>query len=138
MEKNQGTQYQVRVNGVQIGIYPSEHQAGIAALKAVSQGSKNVYVDPFPLGANSKEVDEIFRLEYQYQRYLESVKLQEADMHPEQKRQLRHAFMGACGQLLFLMRDDMSMLDEERAVATMQGMINQVMHFILRSHDTPT
>lgn len=72
-----------------------------------------------------------FNLEHQYQLYLERVALNEKQMHPEQKKQLRQTFFGACGQMLILLRDDLSNLDESKAIDTMQDMINQVGNYFL-------
>lgn len=72
-----------------------------------------------------------FNLEHQYQLYLERVALNEKKMHPEQKKQLRQTFFGACGQILILLRDDLSNLDESKAIDTMQDMINQVGNYFL-------
>lgn len=74
-----------------------------------------------------------FNLEYQYQLYLERVSLKEENMHHEQRKQLKQAFMGACGQLLILFRDDLGGIeDEEKAIATMQDMLNQVGDYWLK------
>ena len=72
-----------------------------------------------------------FNLEHQYQLYLQRVALNEKHMHPEQKKQLRQAFFGACGQMLILLRDDLTQLKESKAVETMQDMINQVGEYFL-------
>ena len=72
-----------------------------------------------------------FDLEYQYQLYLQKMALSEATMHPEQKIQLRNTFYGAIGQLLLLMRDEISLLEEDEAVDVMGKLLNQVVnHFI--------
>lgn len=74
-----------------------------------------------------------FSLEHQYQIYLKRIGLSEDKMHPEQKKQLRQTFMGACGQLLLLMRDEVSSFDEEKAVEIMQGMLQEVTNYFLDS-----
>ena len=72
-----------------------------------------------------------FDLEHQYQLYLKRVGLKEENMHPVQKTETRRAFMGACGQMLILLRDDLGVLEESKAIETMQDMINQVhVHFM--------
>lgn len=77
------------------------------------------------------EKNKTFDLEHQYQLYLERVGLKEANMHPVQKTETRRAFMGACGQMLILLRDDLGALEESKAIETMQDMINQVqVHFM--------
>lgn len=77
------------------------------------------------------EKNKAFDLEHQYRLYLDRVGLKEANMHPVQKIETRRAFMGACGQMLILLRDDLGSLEESKATETMQDMINQVqVHFM--------
>ena len=76
-------------------------------------------------------VNKTFDLEHQYQLYLKRVGLKEENMHPVQKTETRRAFMGACGQMLILLRDDLGVLEESKAIEIMQDMINQVqVHFM--------
>jgi hypothetical protein len=70
-----------------------------------------------------------FDLTFQYKLYLDRMGLKEELMPPEQKKQLKEAFFGACGQMLLLMRDDLSQLSESNAIATMKDMLNQVQQF---------
>ena len=74
-----------------------------------------------------------FDLEYQYQLYLKRVALKEDIMPENQKRQLRQAFMGACGQMLLLLRDDVVGLSETDAIKTMENMITQVGNYFLKA-----
>lgn len=74
-----------------------------------------------------------FNLENQYQLYLKRVALKENEMNPTQKKQLRQTFMGACGQMLLLLRDELGALEEEKAIEIMQGMINQVSDYFLKA-----
>jgi len=73
-----------------------------------------------------------FNLEHQYQLYLKRVALREVEMHPEQKKQLRQAFMGACGQIILLLRDEVGKLEEDEAVKVMENMIEQVGNYFLK------
>jgi hypothetical protein len=73
-----------------------------------------------------------FNLEEQYQLYLKRVALKESEMHPTQKKQLRQTFMGACGQMLLLLRDDLGKLEEPEAIEAMQNMLNQVSDYFLK------
>ena len=57
--------------------------------------------------------------------------LSESTMHPQQKIQLRQTFFGASGQMLILLRDELSKLEEEKAMETLQDLINQVGNFFL-------
>jgi hypothetical protein len=50
-------------------------------------------------------------------------------MHPVQKVETKHAFMGACGQLLMMFRDEITELEEGEAVMYMEQMKNQVLEF---------
>ena len=72
-----------------------------------------------------------FNLEHQYQLYLKRIALSEDQMHSEQKKQLRQAFMGACGQLLILLRDDLTDIEEEEAIKALDSMRDQVINYFL-------
>lgn len=72
-----------------------------------------------------------FNLEYQYQLYLQRMALSESTMHPQQRIQLRQTFFGASGQMLILLRDELSKLEEEKAMETLQDLLNQVNNFFL-------
>lgn len=72
-----------------------------------------------------------FDLNHQYQLYLERIKMKESQMLPVQRTEVKRAFFGACGQLLILMRDDLTKLEEDHATETLQGMVNQVSDFWL-------
>jgi len=72
-----------------------------------------------------------FNLEHQYQLYLERVKLKESQMPPIQRKELKRAFMGACGQMLILLRDDLGELSENEAIETLQDLHNQVSNYWL-------
>jgi hypothetical protein len=73
-----------------------------------------------------------FDLEKQYKLYLKRVALKEDEMMPLQRKQLRQVFMGACGQMLLLLRDELSLLEEDEAIITMQNMLNQVSDYFLK------
>lgn len=75
---------------------------------------------------------EQFNLETQYQLYLERVGIKESQMHCTQKVETKRAFMGACGQMLILLRDDLAALEEDKAVQQLQNMLNQVQSFWLK------
>jgi hypothetical protein len=72
-----------------------------------------------------------FNLEYQYQLYLKRIGLNESEMHPEQKIQTKQAFYGATGQILLLLRDDMSELPEDEGVDILDSLMNQVSQYFL-------
>lgn len=67
-----------------------------------------------------------FNLEEQYQFYLEKVELQEATMHPDQRVQLRQAFMGASGIILLLIRDEFASLSDDDGDRMFTSMVDQV------------
>lgn len=72
-----------------------------------------------------------FNIEYQYQLYLQRLNLSEDMMHPQQKIQLRKTFFGASGQMLLLLRDEVTKLDEDKAVEAFRDMIGQVSRFFI-------
>lgn len=76
-----------------------------------------------------------FNLENQYQLYLKRVALNETEMHHEQRKQLRQAFMGACGQIILLLRDEVGKLEEDEAIKVMENMIEQVGNYFLKITD---
>ncbi len=51
---------------------------------------------------------EKFNLEIQYQKYLERVGFKESQMGDTQRVETKRAFMGGCGQMLVILRDDIS------------------------------
>ncbi len=73
-----------------------------------------------------------FDLIHQYQLYLERVGLKEPNMHPVQRTETKRAFIGACGQMLILLRDDLGALEESKAIETMQDMMNQVGNYFMK------
>ena len=76
---------------------------------------------------------EQFNLEYQYQEYLKKVKLKESEMSPMQQKETRQAFMGACGIMLIVLRDEVSKFEEDKAIEIMQGMFDQVGEYFLKA-----
>lgn len=72
-----------------------------------------------------------FNLEYHYGMFLKRMNLHEGNMHPEQKKQLKQTFYGASGQMLLLLRDEISKLEEDEAMAAFEDMMNQVQNFFL-------
>jgi len=72
-----------------------------------------------------------FNLEHQYQLYLQRVGLSETLMPVAQMRESKRAFMGACGQILIMLRDDVGKLEENDAVMTLDSLVTQVSNFWL-------
>lgn len=77
---------------------------------------------------SSTRIDK-FNLDYQYELYLKRVGLSIATMPDSQNKAIKMAFMGACGQMLLLLRDDVGAMDEKQAVSTLEKMIGQVSNF---------
>jgi hypothetical protein len=72
-----------------------------------------------------------FDVEAQYQKYLELAKLDESKMIPIQRRETRRAFMAGCGSMLLLMRDEISRMEEDKAIDAFQNMHHQILQFWL-------
>ena len=72
-----------------------------------------------------------FSIEEQYKFYLEKIGLKEEEMGKEQKTQLRETFYAAFGQALIILRDGIGELDDDKAVETMQDLLNQVTKFFI-------
>lgn len=70
-----------------------------------------------------------YNIEKQYQLYLQRVKLSEEQMHPTQRQEMRRAFFGAAGQMLVMLRDDLSELPEGKAVLVLENMHKEVQAF---------
>lgn len=70
-----------------------------------------------------------FKLETQWQLYLQRVGLDESKMPAIQVQETKRAFMGACGQMLLLLRDDVSELPEEQAIAKLDEMLSECGEF---------
>lgn len=69
---------------------------------------------------------EQFNLEHQYSQYLERVGLVETNIPEHINTELKRAFMGACGQILIMLRDDFALLPEDHGVIIMDDLLNQV------------
>jgi hypothetical protein len=72
-----------------------------------------------------------FNVEEQYKLYINRVGLKLEQMPPDQIRETRRAFFGACGQILILMRDDVGALPEKQAIKIMENMLQEVGNFWL-------
>ena len=82
--------------------------------------------------SKTTKMDEKFTIEHQYQLYLKRVALDETTMHPEQRKQLKQTFFGACGQMIIMLRDDVGSLEEDKAVEVLESMKNEVGNFFLK------
>jgi len=70
-----------------------------------------------------------FSIENQYKTYLERVNMKEESMHPVQRVELKRAFFGAVGQLLLLMRDEISELPEDESLKVLESQYSEVLAF---------
>lgn len=75
-------------------------------------------------------------IEEQYQLYLQRMGLSEDNMHPEQKKQLKNTFFGAFGQAISVFRDEITQLEDDKAVEAMQSLWEQVGHFFMKKSGT--
>lgn len=60
------------------------------------------------------------------------VNLKENEMGTNQRTIMKRVFMGACGQMLVILRDELSKLDEDAAVEKLQMMFNQVSDYFMK------
>ena len=74
----------------------------------------------------------VFNLEHQYQLYLKRIAISESKMHEVQRKETRQAFMGACGQMIFLLRDEVAALPEDEAIEVLEDMKNQVGDYFMK------
>jgi len=70
-----------------------------------------------------------FNLEHQYQLFLGRMSLSEPTLHPVQSIQLRQAFMGGCGQMFFLFRDEIFELDEQEGITALESLLQQMENY---------
>lgn len=70
-----------------------------------------------------------FNLDTEYQKYLDLIGVKEAQMNPIQRVETKKAFYGGCGQILLVLRDGISFLPENEAMAEMQSLLNQAKEF---------
>jgi hypothetical protein len=70
-----------------------------------------------------------FQIKLLWKEYLKHAGLKEELMPPDQIRETRRAFYGACGQMMLMLRDELSKYPEKAAVVIMQDMLNQVVNF---------
>ena len=73
-----------------------------------------------------------FDLEHRYQEYLKMVKLPESSMGETQRIEMKRTFMGACGVLLMVLKEDLSALEEDEAVKELQKMFDQIGNYFLK------
>lgn len=74
-----------------------------------------------------------FDLTHQWHQFCERSGLPENKMPPDQRREMKRAFFGACGQLLIVFKDELGEYieknGEEAGIKIMMDMLNQVQVF---------
>jgi len=70
-----------------------------------------------------------FTIETQWQLYLKKVGLREEILPEDQRVEMKRTFFGACGQMLFLMRDDISALPEDKGITILNEMKSEIGKF---------
>jgi hypothetical protein len=80
-----------------------------------------------------KNLPKDFSLEHQWNLFVERCDLGKINMPEDQRREMRRAFFGACGQLLILFKDELGdYIDkegDEAGAKVMQNMLDQVSDF---------
>jgi hypothetical protein len=74
-------------------------------------------------------MNQIFDLNYQWATYCQMVQCPEEKMHPVQRTETKRAFMGAAGQILLLLKDNITAYDETEGIHILKNMIDQVASF---------
>lgn len=67
----------------------------------------------------------------QFEKYLQLVALDKRKMPPNQLREMRQMFHGATGQIIVLMRDELSALPDNQATLVLQEMLNEITNYFL-------
>jgi hypothetical protein len=80
----------------------------------------------------SDPATEKFDIEFQFLEYVRRGELNLETAPPIQVIETRRAFYGAVGQMLILLRDDVSELPDDEAVTVLQKMLAQVLEFWTR------
>lgn len=70
-----------------------------------------------------------FTVEYHYQKLLAQLGHSEENMHPEQKKQLKEVYYGAFGQILVMLREDITAFDKDEAIIILQEFVDQIHYF---------
>lgn len=77
-----------------------------------------------------KHLVKAFLVDDQWKLFLEKVKLDEALMHPDQVREMKRAFYAGCGQMLLVIRDEVSKLKtDDDMIAAMDNLLSQINKF---------
>lgn len=69
-----------------------------------------------------KPIPPKYTMEFQWQEYLKRMGMRESAMPPDQIRETKRAFMGAMGQMLVLLRDEIAGESDEDGVSFIEAM----------------
>lgn len=90
----------------------------------------------------SKEINNLpidFNLNHQWGLFCERCQIPENKMPEDQRREMKRAFFGACGQMLILMKDELGDYGEKHgdyaAAEVLQNMLDQVGEFWQKEMD---
>lgn len=70
-----------------------------------------------------------FTIEEQWHLYLKRVGLSEGILPEAQRVEMKRTFFGACGQMLFMLRDDIGALPEEEGIEILEAIKSEVGKF---------
>jgi hypothetical protein len=81
----------------------------------------------------NKKIQKDFDLNHQWELFCERCSIPENSMPEDQRREMKRAFFGACGQMLILLRDELGDYGDKHgeiaAAQMMQTMLEQVGQF---------
>jgi hypothetical protein len=70
-----------------------------------------------------------FTILEQWKLFLGRCEVGESTMPEDQRREMKRAFFGACGQMLFLLRDNVSVFPELMAAKILEKMVKEIERF---------
>lgn len=77
-------------------------------------------------------MEQNFTIEHQWKLYLKRVNLKEENLPEIQCIEMKRTFYGACGQMLILLRDDISSLPPQKAMEMLEKMTREIGEFWTR------
>lgn len=82
-----------------------------------------------------KPTDLIFKLEHQFTLYLQRCGITRAEMPPDELRELRRAFYGGCGQMFFVMTQDVMQMKTGLTGVVFDSFVKQLADFWQKEED---
>lgn len=73
--------------------------------------------------------DLVYKIRHQFTLYLQRCGVTREMLPPDQLTEMSRAFYGACGQMIFLFRDDLTALKEEEIPVVMEAMCDELEAF---------